>query len=135
MELKTTTVDTLAGSDVTLPCPGLGHTPFVVSLSWLCELCGGAGGAGGGGGVPPRTLLKYRDGRVLPRDGEADERLRLDDMTYALLISRARAADTGMYFCLVNSRQQPKGAIRLQVKGEALSKQVEDESRGGELAS
>ncbi|KAF0290345.1 Receptor-type tyrosine-protein phosphatase delta [Amphibalanus amphitrite] len=147
-DLESSTVQTLAGDPVTLPCPGLGQSPFVVSLTWLCRRCGPSVGADGS----PHKLIVYRDGRVQPAaaaaaapaaaggrsgasergaetrpyaglgDRTAEEvtpdkpRLRLDETTYALLIDATRASDTGDYFCLVNSRQQPKGAVRLEVK-------------------
>ena len=132
--LGSSTVRGEAGSPVTLPCPGLGLTPFVVSLSWWCRGCGPAGGGsprnllmywkvGGRPAAPPALSGRHQaesepEPESEPQSKSGHPRLRLDDTTFTLRISRTRASDTGDYFCIVNSRQQPKGTVRLQIRGE-----------------
>ena len=48
----------------------------------------------------------------------SSDRLRLSENDFSLVLSPARASDSGDYFCLVNGKAEPSRVTRLAVQGQ-----------------
>lgn len=91
-----------AGTNKTLPCPGVNEHSLVQALEWssrgkLVEYMG-----------ETTTVWKNR------------QRISLLADSFALHFQPVRAEDSGDYVCLVNSRPKPDAIVRLIVQGKQL---------------
>lgn len=88
-----------AGTNMTVPCPGVSEHSLVLSLEWRSKL----------------KLAEYIGESTTVWENK--HRISMLPETFALHFHPVTAEDSGDYTCLVNSRPMPDSIVKLIVQG------------------